>query len=473
MIFFLAFAGLLPQLEGLFAEEGLFPVELLHSSLQVPWSYFIPSDLGAFYIFVLGGVAASLLALFNVCTAPLLLLCYVLYYIVVLCGQEFLSFQWDVLVLESGFLAAFVALDRSGQSLLSPRVKGLFAFALQFLLFKLMLMSGLCKIASQDPTWAGLTALTYHFESQPLPGPLALFIHALPQTFLKLACALTLFIELVVPFFIFLGKRGRLIAFFAFNLLQLAIIISGNYCFFNLLTMVLCLPLLDDKTLYAGGRLLALHTRFLYQRPRAELRNNRPLTAISCCIFFLIAWTNATYFLPDMPGRLLTVLPRQMMVANSYGLFAVMTTTRPELIIEGSMDGIHFSPYELPFKPGALQRMPPVVAPYQPRLDWQLWFEALKTLNGSYQEAPSPWFVSMMQKLHQNNKAVLSLYAKSPFAKEENGPNYIRAVVRQYRFSSPQKLFQSGCFWQVSEDEQVYFQIGPEEKPLEKPAENY
>ena len=190
---------------------------------------------------------------------------------------------------------------KAGKSLLSPRVKGLFAFALQFLLFKLMLMSGLCKIASQDPTWASLTALTYHFESQPLPGPLALFIHALPQTFLKLACALTLFIELVLPFFIFLGKGCRLVAFFAFNLLQLAIIISGNYCFFNLLTMVLTLPLLDDKTLYAGGRLLGLHTRFLYQRHKAELRGNTLLTAISCCIFSLIAWTNVSFFLPDMP----------------------------------------------------------------------------------------------------------------------------------------------------------------------------
>ena len=162
------------------------------------------------------------------------------------------------------------------------------------------------------------------------------------------------------------------------------------------------------------------------------------------------------------------------MVANSYGLFAVMTTTRPELIIEGSMDGIHFSPYELPFKPGARQRMPPVVAPYQPRLDWQLWFEALKTLDDRYQEAPSPWFISMMQKLHKNNKAVLSLFANNPFAKEVmDGPAYIRAVVRQYKFSSPEKLFQSGCFWQVSGDEQVYFQIGPEEKPLEKPVKNY
>lgn len=445
-MFLLAFAGLLPQLNGLFGASGLSPAPVCPA--------------------VLTGLVASLLAFFNVFTGPLLLLSYVLYYFVVIYGQEFLSFQWDVLLLESGFLAAFVAADRSGKTLLSPRVKGIAAQALRFLLFKLMLMSGLCKLASQDPNWANLTALTYHFETQPLPSPLAPLLHALPEQLLKLACAGALFIELVVPFSIYIsfGKRGHLSAFFLFNLLQLCIISSGNYCFFNLLTMVLTLPLLDDKTLYAMGRFLRLHTKYFYQRQKQNLRGYKALTVPSYILFFLIFWTNLTYFLPDLPGRLLTILPRQLFLANSYGLFAVMTTTRPELIIEGSMDGVHYESYELPFKPGPLNRMPPVVAPYQPRLDWQLWFEALKTVDATYVKSPSPWFVVMMQRLQSNDKAVLSLFSKNPFEKVDGGPNFVRAVVRQYKFTTPQRIFESGNFWQTEGSEQIYFELGPEDK---------
>jgi Protein of unknown function (DUF1222). len=281
-----------------------------------------------------------------------------------------------------------------------------------------------------------------------------------------LACASALFIELVVPFFIYIrfGKRGHLSAFFLFNLLQLCIIFSGNYCFFNLLTMVLTLPLLDDKTLYAIGRSLRLHTKAVYQRQKQNLLGIKVLSVPAYVLFCLIFWTNLTYFLPDLPGRLLTILPRQLFLANSYGLFAIMTTTRPEIIIEGSIDGVHYESYELPFKPGPLNRMPPVVAPYQPRLDWQLWFEALKTVDGAYLESPSPWFVVMMQRLQTNDKAVLSLFSKNPFALVDGGPKFVRAVVRQYKFTSPQKLFESGNFWQTEGPELIYFELGPQEK---------
>ena len=69
---------------------------------------------------------------------------------------------------------------------------------------------------------------------------------------------------------------------------------------------------------------------------------------------------------------------------NSYGLFAVMTTERHEIIVEGSNDGVNWLPYEFKYKPGDVMKRPGFVAPYQPRLDWQMWFAAL----GDYQHNP-------------------------------------------------------------------------------------
>jgi hypothetical protein len=112
---------------------------------------------------------------------------------------------------------------------------------------------------------------------------------------------------------------------------------------------------------------------------------------------------------------------------NTYGLFAVMTTTRPEIVVEGSDDGTTWQAYEFRYKAGRLDRRPPWVAPHQPRLDWQMWFAAL----GRYES--ERWFQQFCARLLQGSPAVLRLLAYDPF----NGrpPRYVRGVVYRYRFT--------------------------------------
>ena len=165
-----------------------------------------------------------------------LLLCYILYLSLVQVGQAFMTYQWDMFLLESGFLALFLT---GG----SPLVILLY----RFLLFRFMLMGGVVKLASGDPTWRGLTALNYHFETQPLPSPLAWYAHQLPEVWLQLATGAVLFIELAVPFCVFMPRPFRLFAAASFPVLQVSIMLTGSYNFFNVLTLGLCVFLLEDS----------------------------------------------------------------------------------------------------------------------------------------------------------------------------------------------------------------------------------
>ena len=126
-------------------------------------------------------------------------------------------------------------------------------------------------------------------------------------------------------------------------------------------------------------------------------------------------------------------------LVNGYGLFAVMTTSRPEIIIEGSDDGTHWQAYEFRYKPGDVNRRPGFVAPHQPRLDWQMWFAAL----GSYRN--TPWFLSFCTRLLEGSPPVLGLLAHNPFP--ETPPRQIRAVVYDYHLTDTATRRASGAWW--------------------------
>jgi hypothetical protein len=124
---------------------------------------------------------------------------------------------------------------------------------------------------------------------------------------------------------------------------------------------------------------------------------------------------------------------------NNYGLFAVMTTQRNEIIVEGSNDGTNWLSYEFKYKPGDVNRRPAFVAPFQPRLDWQMWFAAL----GTYQQ--NPWFESFCVRLLQGSPDVLALLAKNPFP--DHPPRFIRAESYSYRFTNPAERRATGAWW--------------------------
>src|SRR2546427_5138692 len=260
VIYLIAFISLWRQIDGLIGHNGMLPVaDYLNAVSEqlgpercwwVPtFSWFNGSD-GFLHLQCAAGVALSLLLIAGVAPVLDLLFLWAIYLSLSTVCRDFLSFQWDILLLESGFLAIFLA-PRQWLPKLSretmPSVTVL--WLCRWLLFRLMFMSGAVKLLSGDATWSKLTALTFHYETQPLPTWVGWYAHQLPVWFQKTSVALMFVIELAAPLLIFCGRRRRQIACGAFVLLMLLISLTGNYCFFNLLTVALCVLLLNDAFL--------------------------------------------------------------------------------------------------------------------------------------------------------------------------------------------------------------------------------
>lgn len=361
-------------------------------------------------------------------------------------GGVFLGFQWDVLLLEAGALTVLAAPWGLRPRLDDERAPARTALVLvRWLWFRLMLLSGLVKLASGDPLWGSLTALQYHFETQPLPTALSWYAHHLPAWTLKAACGLMFFIELALPFAVFLPRRPRLAAFLGVNLLMLLIAATGNYTFFILLAFVLSLPLLDDSLLRRAlpplGGMLA---------PGPRPCEPRALRAVS--------WAFALFVLPTSLAlgtlrlapeaarwsavRGLAAAGESLDLVNSYGLFAVMTHPRYELVVEGSADGRDWKPYGFRWKPGDPGRRPGWAQPHQPRLDWQMWFAALSPYQAN------PWYFAFLQRLLEGSVPVRGLLGTDPFA--GSPPRFIRTLVYEYRFTD------SGPDWWLRELKGLY-----------------
>jgi predicted DCC family thiol-disulfide oxidoreductase YuxK len=423
MVDLIAFWSLGVQILGLNGHEGILPaVSASDASLQA-----LCIGGGALAVLLVAGILPSVVL-------PLLWLAYLSLSIVC---REFLSFQWDALLLETGFLAIFLApLTRRErlQDLADPPRAAV--WLLLWLLFRLMVGSGAVKLTSGDPTWHQLTALAFHFETQPIPTPLAWYANRLPLWFLKGATAVVFAIEIGAPFLILTPRRLRALAFVPLVGLQALIALTGNYAFFNLLTAALCLFLLDDTALGGWGGVRT--GRAVTGRVRRGL-----LVALAGVTVPVSAVTFAGALGIELPGSAL-VDPLAGLIApfrsvNAYGLFAIMTTTRPEIILEGSEDGATWMEYEFKYKAGDVHRRPPWVAPHQPRLDWQMWFAALGRFDGE------PWFQSFCVRLLEADGTVLRLLERDPF--QGRKPRYVRAVLYRYRFSDRAAVGPAGVWW--------------------------
>jgi len=466
LIYLISFASLGVQILGLIGDHGVSPAAnfLYKVSMQlgaegylvVPTIAWINSSDLALQLICWAGALMSLLAIAGIFTAPALFLCYVLYVSLVNIGQDFLTFQWDFLLLEVGFVAIFLSpweifekpLAR-GKTVEAPLA---IIWLLRLIIFKLMFMSGMAKIASGDQTWSQLTALNYHYETQPLPTPLAWVAAKLPELFQKFSVLAMFFIELLAPFFIFTTRKLRAIAAGLIVFLQLLIAGTGNYAFFNLLAIALCIPLLDDSFLNSVS---PRRLRGIFDHPRVALKARKYFHIAVACL--LIPLTLGQLLGPVIPPlRLLNIITEPFGISNGYGLFAVMTTERDEIIIEGSNDRLTWLQYEFPFKPGDIRRPPPIVAPYQPRLDWQMWFASLGTYEGN------PWFGRLMLRLLQGAPDVLKLLSKNPFP--DAPPKYVRATFYQYHFTNFDTLTKTGQWWR-SEYRSEYFPTATVEGP--------
>ena len=353
LVYLIAFWSLATQILGLAGHDGILPADRYMTAAHtldgisrywmLPTLTWISASDTFLRALCIGGAALAALLIAGILPAlvlPLLWLAYLS--LSVVCG-EFLSFQWDALLLEAGFLAIFLApwtvRERARAPADPPR---LVVWLFLWLLFRLMVGSGAVKLTSGDATWRGLTALTVHFETQPIPTPFAWYAHWLPAWLLKASTVIVFAIELLVPMFIVTTRRLRRWAFVPLVALQIVIALTGNYAFFNLLTAALCVFLIDDAAWGAwgpgnpGGNIAIDH-------PTTSRARHAVVVALAVVIVPVSAVTFAGSLGIRIPGAVL-VDPLADLVApfrsvNAYGLFAVMTTTRPEIVIEGSDDG--------------------------------------------------------------------------------------------------------------------------------------
>ena len=452
VIYLIAFVSLWTQISGLIGHDGIFPTDRFIAAVQqqcdtqgigmeryhlLPTLCWLNASDGFLHFQCAAGAVLATCLIAGIAPMPCLGLLWLLYLSLVTVGRDFLGFQWDNLLLEAGFLAIFFApfqlWPRPSREAPPSR---LVLWLLRLLLFKLMFSSGCVKLLSGDPNWRNLTALTFHYQTQPLPTWIGWYANQLPLWFQKTSCVAMFCIELGAPFLIFTPRRLRFCGGAAIAFLQILILLTGNYTFFNLLTLALCLLLLDDFVLakFAPARLrpaFAPATR--HSSPVTPWRWPRAITVPLAGAVIILSLFQMGLMFGVRPGWLFPVAVADEWLApfrsfNGYGLFAVMTTDRREIIVEGSDDGVNWLPYEFKYKPGDVDRRPAFVAPHQPRLDWQMWFAAL----GNYQQ--NPWFVNFCERLLQGSPEVLGLLDKNPFP--NHPPRYVRAEFYDYRFTN-------------------------------------
>jgi predicted DCC family thiol-disulfide oxidoreductase YuxK len=451
IVYLIAFVSLWVQIDGLIGSRGILPIQTFLHELQSVigneryWEFptlcwFNAGD-GFLHFLCAGGVAASLLLVAGVAQLPALAVLFTFYLSLTVAGQNFLSFQWDALLLEAGFLAIFFAPVRPWprRTRQASEPSRAILWLLRWLLFRVMFMSGVVKLASGDPTWRNLTALRFHYLTQPLPTWTSWYFHQLPASFQTFSCGVVFFAELVIPFLIFAPRRIRLIAFWAIILFQLLIAGTGNYGFFNILTIVLCCTLPDD----AFWRWLLRRPPFappVVSPPRWRAALTVPLAIVLLAVTVPIC-VDAFGVPISWPSPILdlenSLSPFRM--ANGYGLFAIMTTRRPEIIIEGSDDGQTWKPYTFKWKAGELTRRPEFTTPHMPRLDWQMWFAALG-------DAPNnPWIELFLGRLLEGSPPVLRLLENNPFP--DHPPHEVRAVLYDYQFTDFPTRHATGAWW--------------------------
>ena len=478
-VYLVAFVSLAVQITGLVGEHGILPIgEFLTqvharfgASAYYNWPTLVwlsPSDAWLLSLCWVGA-AASLLLIVGIVPTAIGALLWLLYLSLTIAGQVFLEFQWDNLLLEAGLLAVLYApvvwRERVHDSAEPPAIV---RWAIWVLAFKLTFLSGITKILSGDPTWANWTAMSYHYETQPIPTWTSWYMYQLPLSVHYWSTGGTLLIELIAPWLIFLPprfSRVRLAVCALMILLQVGIGATGNYGFFNLLTIVLYLALLDDRTL---GRLLP---RRVARDAQASERRAGPavwrvaVNVVAACIAMLSVMT--VFREMDRTRRVRGPFDRgwaetvfawvaPFNSVNGYGLFRVMTTERPEIVIEVSTDGAAWKEQEFRWKAGDVMRRPRFVEPHMPRLDWQMWFAALDPF--SAQE----WLLPLAERLAAGEPAVTRLLGPNPL---DGRPRYVRLAYYQYHFTSSSERAKTGAWWKREFGAYLTEPIGTDGRP--------
>jgi len=450
VIFLIAFVSLWAQVKGLIGSQGILPARDLLAAAQtqlggeryriLPTLFWLGASDAALQAACAIGATCAVMLIADVAPGPMLVLLWLLYLSLAVVGRDFLSFQWDVLLLETAVLALFLAPWRLLPGRSETAVPALGLLLLWWLLFRLSFASGLVKLTWGDPTWHDLTALDYHYWTQPLPTWTAWYMSHLPEWIKRASVVATFVLEIGFPLLLFGTRPMRLIGCAGIVAMQLMIGATGNYNFFNLLTLALAGLLLDDRF---WSRVLpdALVRWVSGPGPVALEAHGLGLagTILASGLLILATVRFVQGLVPGSGGFGPLSWLDSFRSINGYGLFRVMTTTRREIVIEGSDDGATWRAYEFRYKPGDPLRRPGFVEPHQPRLDWQMWFASLAPYEGTF------WFQEFLTRLLQGSPAVLGLLQANPFP--DHPPKYVRAVLYDYHFTTAAERRATGRWW--------------------------
>lgn len=435
VIYFFVFGAFIFQMKGLFGKEGIQPIsvylEYIKARLRKNRFYHFPtlfwinsSDKALVALVVAGTILSALLAL-NICPPLMLFLLYFLHLSVLAAGQDFLSFGWEMFMLEIVCNTFFLSL--------TPSPNPFVWISLNLLLFRFNFQAGASKLRSYDANWRNLTAIWYHYQSQPLPNTQAWYVYKLPLWFHKATTAYMFFLELAVPFLIFGTDDIRFAACVLLVGLQLGIWFTGNFSYLNHLSTVLCIILVSDawwNTLLGWS---------VIQPEPANIFLDVFVSSVGATLIFLQVISLWNYYMPNATFHKILDWTYPFHIVNRYGIFAVMTTKRYEIVVEGSDDGDTWHEYLFRYKPSELTRRPRRISPYQPQLDWQAWFLPFTEYHSE------PWFQNFLVRLLQGSPHVLNLLRHNPFPNKP--PAYIRAIAYDYEFTSAAEKKATGAWW--------------------------
>ena len=499
IIYFSAFYSLAFQIRGLLGPDGLLPAGMYLQEIAqyfgasrywyAPTLLWLDSGDRALMSLCWLGMIASLLLVVNLWPRAMLAVCFVLFLSFVSAAQDFSGYQSDGMLLAAGFVCFFLAPRglRPGWGASEPPSRGSL-FLLQLLWFTIYFESGVAKFFGGDPSWRNLTAMDQYYQNGPLPTWLGWYAQQLPHWFHAATASLTLGVELLLVWMLFLPRRLRIVCFCVVTIIQITMILTANYAFLNYLVLSLGILLLDDRCLVnflPQHWAVAVRTNLKHPSPPvqqagivelrltaevppasnsteapppqesktnaicawpAQVREMASAASLWLTAFFFAWILYANLFLLfqqvfrsfPLPAKPYAVL-EPFRIANPYGLFGRMTWKRYEIEFQGSNDGTHWTPYPFRNKPQDPAEPPRIYAPYQPRFDWNLWFASL----GYWRE--NPWVLRTEQQLLSNNSNVLSLFAANPFLQAP--PTQVRAVLWQYFFTDPAAKRATGMWW--------------------------
>lgn len=451
VVYAVAFLVAINQIVPLIGSNGLLPVgsylKQVSDALGSPGAGFVRlpsvfwlwhSDTALLTVAWIGFVL-SCVVVAGYANMPLLTLLWFLYMSFVHAGQDWYGYGWEIQLTETGFLAIFLCplLDMRSFPKQPPPMPIILLF--RWLIFRIMIGSGLIKFRG-DETWRNATALYYHFETQPIPGPFSRWFHFLPRIVLKIGVWFNWLAELAAPWFIFWPRIGRHIAGSVIVLFQLVLILSGNLSFLNWLTIVPALACFDD-----GFWSYVLPKQLVRKAKTAADRaeESKPMLTTAWVVGGIIALLSIQPVLNMLsPGQVMNTSFDPLDLVNTYGAFGTVGQQRLNVVFEGTMDDTSgnkasWKPYLYKDLPVLLDKQPPQIAPYQPHLDWQMWFAAMSSPD------QYPWTLNLVWKLLHDDPGAVSLFAANPFPGKP--PRFIRAVLYYYKFAKPGNP--QGLYW--------------------------